>query len=75
MAETLGEPVTEDEKSSKRLTDLHKECMEAYQVHEEAWAENRRQALEDIKFRAGDHWPEEIKRIRSKIRAGFFRFS
>lgn len=46
------------------LAALHKAAMEDWKLAEEAWEENLRLALEDIKFRAGDHWPESIKAAR-----------
>lgn len=54
-------------KEEDKPVDLHKRAMDDYELAETAWAENRKAALEDIKFRAGDHWPEEIKQARSQL--------
>lgn len=43
---------------------LHKRAIERYKTLLDYWSENRRLALEDIKFRAGEQWPEQIKRAR-----------
>jgi hypothetical protein len=48
---------TEDEK-------LLAEAKANYKLAEEAWADNRKYALEDMKFRAGDQWPADIKKKR-----------
>lgn len=54
-------------KDSERLEALLKESLEEYKLHEEAWDNNRKLALEDIKFRSGDHWPETIKKARTEV--------
>lgn len=53
-------------RESKRKDDLHKRAVKRYAELEEYWADNRKFAEQDIKFRAGEHWPEEIKRKREK---------
>lgn len=40
------------------------EIRERFAKAEEYWAEDRRKALEDIKFRGGEQWPENLKRER-----------
>lgn len=55
-----------DEKSDPKK-DLHKQALDDYQTAETAWGDNRTWALDDIKFRAGDQWPEEVKRVRSQL--------
>lgn len=45
---------------------LHKRAIERYKTLLDYWSENRRLALEDIKFRAGEQWPEQIKRAREE---------
>lgn len=50
----------------KRKEDLLKEACDRYKVAETFWADNRKRQLEDIKFRAGDQWPETIKAKRKK---------
>lgn len=42
-----------------------KEALDAYKECDEAWADNRKTWLEDVKFaRLAEQWPEEIKRKR-----------
>jgi len=43
---------------------LLKRAKDRYKVIEEYWADNRKRALDDIKFRAGDQWPEAMKKRR-----------
>ncbi|MDQ1346409.1 MAG: hypothetical protein QG586_1941, partial [Pseudomonadota bacterium] len=43
---------------------LHKRALERYKVLDDHWAENAKSALEAIKFRSGEEWPEDIKRLR-----------
>jgi len=57
--------IVEKEKSPKDA--LFEQALADFRMAEEAWADNRTKALDDIKFRAGDHWPEAIKTARSKI--------
>ena len=67
MARKRSETVEGEEKSggdSKRKADLLKRAKDRYKVIEDYWADNRKRALDDIKFRAGDQWPEAIKKIR-----------
>lgn len=64
MAGSIDE--VEDTPQSKK-TALHKRALEDYQEAETGWADNRRLALDDIKFRSGDQWPEEVKRVRSQL--------
>lgn len=45
---------------------LLKDARERYKQAEDAWAKNRKAALEDMKFRAGDQWPAEVKEARIK---------
>lgn len=44
--------------------DLLTEAKERYKEAEELWAENRKLWLEDAKFRAGNHWPVEVRKER-----------
>jgi len=46
----------------KKLLD---EAKERYKIASEYWAENHKAYLEDVKFRAGEQWPEDIKKLRS----------
>ncbi len=60
-------PVT-DEEGGEDTSDkgLHEEGLARFKIAEEASADNRKLALEDMKFRAGEQWPDEIKKHRSQ---------
>jgi len=45
---------------------LLKKAKERYRVLSDYWSDNRNSALEDIRFRSGDQWPENLKRAREK---------
>ncbi|MFZ3043711.1 MAG: portal protein, partial [Minisyncoccia bacterium] len=67
----LKNPVTddeavEDETPEEESEEALKEIRDLYAVAEEYWSDNRKAALDDIKFAAGDHWPEEIVTQRAK---------
>ena len=62
--------ISEQEESTKHEateSDDH-EILEQIKIHfkadEEAWRDVRKDALEDWKFRAGEQWPEQIKKER-----------
>jgi hypothetical protein len=42
------------------------EARKRFKLCEDGWKDNRLAALEDMKFRAGDQWPEKIKESREK---------
>lgn len=45
--------------------DIVKEALEAFKIAEDAESDNRRDALDDIRFgRLGEQWPEAVKRQR-----------
>ena len=45
--------------------DILAEAREAFQLAADAEAENRREALDDIRFaRLGEQWPEKVRRDR-----------
>ncbi len=45
--------------------DILAEAREAFQLAADAEAENRREALDDIRFaRLGEQWPEVVRRAR-----------
>lgn len=45
--------------------DLIREAREAFQLAADAEAENRREALDDLRFaRLGEQWPEKVRRER-----------
>lgn len=46
--------------------DLHKEAIERFKLSMEAWSQNRKDSLEDTKFRNLEQWPEKIKAQREK---------
>ncbi len=45
---------------------LHTRAMKRFKELEGYWSENRRLAVKDIEFRAGKHWPEDLKAKREK---------
>lgn len=45
---------------------LLKEAKDNYKLANEAWSDNRKQAIEDMKFRALQQWPDKIREIREK---------
>lgn len=49
------------EEEKKELLD---EAKERFKLAEEAWSDNRKAALEDMRFYALDHWPEDVKKVR-----------
>ena len=57
-------PVTDEykeEEDEKKSDPLH-EVLEQYKIADEYWSEDRRMALEDIKFRNGEQWyPEDLQ--------------
>lgn len=59
-----------DEKVKKRSKQETQEFLETafarFKQAEEAEREIRKEALDDLKFRAGDQWPDEIKRQRDQ---------
>lgn len=71
MAKKRKEVEAEDTKAkgeTERKAKLLKRALERYTLLEDFWAENRKLALDDIKFAAGDQWPEHIKKAREKKR-------
>ena len=50
----------------KSTTDPLHECRERFKKAIEYWDDDRSNGLDDIKFRAGEQWPEEIKNQRLK---------
>lgn len=57
----------DDEKtrSSDSDEEVIEEARERYDEAVDAWAENHEQARDDIKFRNGDQWPDEVKEARA----------
>lgn len=56
---------TENEvKASKEDKDILAEALSRMELSREAEAEIRKLSLEDLEFRAGNHWPEEVKMSR-----------
>lgn len=45
---------------------LHKRALARFKVLDDYWQENLKLALEDIQFRAGDEWPDDIKSKREE---------
>ena len=46
--------------------DLLTEAKERYKEAEDLWKDNRKLWLEDAAFRAGNHWPEKVKKEREE---------
>lgn len=61
-AETVDKPVSDKARKEALLT----RAKDRYKVLEEYWADNRKAAVEAIKFAAGDQWPQPIKEKREK---------
>jgi len=49
-----------EEKAEAELDPLH-EARERYTRWNDAWREDRKRYIEDVKFASGDHWPETIR--------------
>ena len=61
-------PVTDEaqeEAEELKVDPLH-EMREKFKLADEYWGDDRRAALDDIKFRAGEQWPAEIVAQREK---------
>lgn len=60
-------PGTEDKEDTDGTSDddLLREAKANYKIASEWWDDNRKAWLEDTRFRAGDQWPEAVKKIRS----------
>ena len=60
-------PVMDDaeEKSEAKSDPLH-EMREQFKMAEDYWNDERSAALDDIKFRSGEQWPETIKTNRER---------
>lgn len=64
MNEDSENETTEDPKDEEDENSL--ECIrEKYSVAEEYWKDNRRDAVDDIKFSAGEQWPDNIASQRA----------
>lgn len=61
-------PVTDEvkeESDEAKLDPLH-EIRERYNEAADYWADDREAAIDDIRFRAGDQWPEAVKSQRER---------
>lgn len=61
-------PVTDEmaeEAEEVKVDPLH-EIRERFKIADQYWSDDRRAALDDIKFRAGEQWPAEIVSQREK---------
>lgn len=56
--------VTEESKTQDDKEDVLATARKRFQLAEEAYSEIEREAVDDMRFLAGDQWPEEIKRDR-----------
>lgn len=61
MNDTLEKP-----KKTKSKEDFLKLAHERFRLAEEAESEIRREALDDLEFRAGKQWPDDVKHERSQ---------
>lgn len=63
----MAEPDKADPKGESKKDRLAR-YKARYKVLEDLWSDNRKAALEDMKFASGDQWPEELKKIRGNNR-------
>lgn len=63
----MANPVTDEttEEKDEAIADPLHEIRERYKNAEEYWSDDRENALDDIKFRAGDQWPTDVKSQRT----------
>lgn len=63
-----AEKPNDDEKSPEqgRKDALLKRMLERYKLLSDAWEANHKRALAAMRFRAGEQWPEEIKKEREE---------
>ena len=61
----IVDPEDAEEKDELETDPLH-EVRERYEAADEYWNDDRRAALDDIRFRAGEQWPIEIVTQRQK---------
>lgn len=54
-----------DKKTNDNDEEILRIAKERFALAEEAWADVRRLALEDLKFIAGEQWPDDVKNARS----------
>lgn len=54
-----------DEARRERWARVHKEALKRFKLAMQADSDNRKEALEDLRFKAGDQWPKEIKSQRA----------
>ena len=57
---------TENDTPDHEADELLVEAKDRYKLAEEYWGDNYKAAIDDMKFRAGDQWPETVKDMRSK---------
>lgn len=62
----MAEVGNEEEKSDKSETteERLKRYKERFKVLEELWSDNRKAYIQDIEFKGGKHWPEDLKTSR-----------
>lgn len=60
------EKATQSEAGIKDRKALHERAIRRFKALDDYWSENLKLALEDIKFRAGDEWPDAIKKEREE---------
>ena len=67
LAVTSRGPVSEQDvgMGGGKVVDFLADCVKKFALCTEAESSNRQMAVEDLKFKAGDQWPEDIKSTRS----------
>ena len=67
MIQTDRSPASDESKqaSTKQVTAFLAQCVKRFARAEQKEAENRTQALDDLKFKSGDQWPAAIKASRT----------
>ncbi|UOF78813.1 phage P22 like portal protein [Caudoviricetes sp.] len=56
----------ENETQAQESEEILTEAKERYKLASDYWKDNYQSAIDDMKFRSGDQWPEAVKDSRSK---------
>jgi hypothetical protein len=63
----MANPVIDEYEDKDTSTeDVLKKCRERFKLADEYWRDDRDAALDDIKFRSGEQWPDDIVAQRSR---------
>lgn len=65
MAKTV-KPIMDEEEVAEKASDPLHEMRERFKVAAEYWDDDRKAALDDIKFRKGEQWPEDVLSQRER---------